>query len=708
MHIEIKVAQNFVLNFLYNKLPRRRVNLFGEELESALRDKFADHWYPDQPFKGSAFRCLKITDSADPVLNRAARESGNPIPDITENLPTDLAIWIDPAEVSYRIGEKGSVKILYSANDSSNFSIGAGGIHSTNNMVAQQQSEEHTNGELTMNLSMPVSSNGSNMGNNDGGYLPIDNMNTAMNALALNLGGGGNSGNHQIPRSPLPNHNHPPHHIHESVTSSPLSSQQQHHQPMPSNVSQITAAPPSMINMPLVNNCSDGSSIGMTRSTAPSTSGGNNGSGGTTQSHGCSTFAPRQHQPVTYTAGTFAQTKFGSTKLKSAGKKTNRMSPTEFSNYIKQRAMQKQGSGVVSTNGIIGVGNGGGMVNNMTNSGNTGNQFRPLPGNMVGGCGSNTFRPITANGFYNNQQQQNFNNLLNDVGGNGGGRQQPSNIMNQPQQQQTSPDSAFFYPLFPDRMKHQQQQQHPPNQQQQCSSITGNSQKVSSAFQQGGGNHSSTANSSGGSSTGSSSASSTSSNNPWSYVDVDTDSFLQDILGGFSSSASNKQNRNSYPEASLNADAGGFGGNNLSSSSSSFGYGGAAGVNLCGSSINTQAGNSHNTSCSNNSLGLSGNFGAFGNANSGGGQNGSGFNGGGFQQNGGSGNQQNGGGIFGGNGMMDEQPNGVGSSNTKFMDRLVAPNSMSQTAGSGGGQAGTGATNSVGGEKYQQRVLVAN
>ena len=106
MHVEIKVAQNFVLNFLYNKLPRRRVNLFGVELESALRDKFADHWYPDKPFKGSAFRCLKITDPADPVLNRAARESGNPVPDIVENLPQDLAIWIDPGEVSYRIGKQ--------------------------------------------------------------------------------------------------------------------------------------------------------------------------------------------------------------------------------------------------------------------------------------------------------------------------------------------------------------------------------------------------------------------------------------------------------------------------------------------------------------------------------------------------------------------------------------------------------------------------
>ena len=70
MHAEIQVALKFVISFLYNKLPRRRVNLFGEELENALRDKFHGHWYPDKPFKGSAYRCLKITDPADPVLNR--------------------------------------------------------------------------------------------------------------------------------------------------------------------------------------------------------------------------------------------------------------------------------------------------------------------------------------------------------------------------------------------------------------------------------------------------------------------------------------------------------------------------------------------------------------------------------------------------------------------------------------------------------------
>jgi len=40
--------------------------------------------------------------------------------------------------------------------------------------------------------------------------------------------------------------------------------------------------------------------------------------------NGFAPFTPRPHQPVTYTAGTFAQTKFGSTKLKTNGKKPNR------------------------------------------------------------------------------------------------------------------------------------------------------------------------------------------------------------------------------------------------------------------------------------------------------------------------------------------------------------------------------------------------
>lgn len=57
---------------------------------------------------------MKTGDPTDAVLERAARESGVPISDILENLPAELSVWIDPGEVSYRIGEKGTIKILIS------------------------------------------------------------------------------------------------------------------------------------------------------------------------------------------------------------------------------------------------------------------------------------------------------------------------------------------------------------------------------------------------------------------------------------------------------------------------------------------------------------------------------------------------------------------------------------------------------------------
>lgn len=58
-------------------------------------------------------------------------------------------------------------------------------------------------------------------------------------------------------------------------------------------------------------------------------------------------FGPRVGNNVTYTAAAFAQTKFGSTKLKSNTKRSQRMSPTEFGNYIKSKQLLQQ----VNSNG---------------------------------------------------------------------------------------------------------------------------------------------------------------------------------------------------------------------------------------------------------------------------------------------------------------------------------------------------------------------
>uniref|UniRef100_A0A0K8TPR1 Putative anti-proliferation factor btg1/tob n=1 Tax=Tabanus bromius TaxID=304241 RepID=A0A0K8TPR1_TABBR len=243
MHIEVQVALNFVISYLYNKLPRRRVNLFGEELEKALKDKFQGHWYPEKPFKGSAFRCLKTGDPVDAVLDRAARESGVPISDILENLPQELAVWVDPGEVSYRIGEKGAVKILFSEN-------------------SDHPEDSSADREVTKTFNPEAQC-----------FRPIDAVNTSMGGLSL----------------------------------SPKTSPQ--------------GSPPTSSSSPTFKG-------NLTTSPAPAGS-----------------FLPRTQAPLTFTTATFAQTKFGSTKLKTNSKRANssyRMSPTEFSNYIKQRAMQQQ------------------------------------------------------------------------------------------------------------------------------------------------------------------------------------------------------------------------------------------------------------------------------------------------------------------------------------------------------------------------------
>ena len=72
MQLEIQVALNFIISYLYNKLPRRRVNIFGEELERLLKKKYEGHWYPEKPYKGSGFRCIHVGEKVDPVIEQAS------------------------------------------------------------------------------------------------------------------------------------------------------------------------------------------------------------------------------------------------------------------------------------------------------------------------------------------------------------------------------------------------------------------------------------------------------------------------------------------------------------------------------------------------------------------------------------------------------------------------------------------------------------
>ncbi|XP_054482304.1 protein BTG3 [Anoplopoma fimbria] len=87
------------------KLASHKIDLFVERLAVALQEKFKGHWYPDNPGKGQAYRCIRMNrlHRQDPELLRACRESGIQFYDL--RLSRELTLWVDPGEVSCRYGE---------------------------------------------------------------------------------------------------------------------------------------------------------------------------------------------------------------------------------------------------------------------------------------------------------------------------------------------------------------------------------------------------------------------------------------------------------------------------------------------------------------------------------------------------------------------------------------------------------------------------
>lgn len=80
---------------------------------SFLPEHYEHHWYPQAPCRGSGYRCLRINHRKDPLIGKAASAIGITQEELFSLLPSELTLWVDPNEVSYRIGENGSICVLY-------------------------------------------------------------------------------------------------------------------------------------------------------------------------------------------------------------------------------------------------------------------------------------------------------------------------------------------------------------------------------------------------------------------------------------------------------------------------------------------------------------------------------------------------------------------------------------------------------------------
>lgn len=110
MFIEIKVVLNFLLSFLYDKLPRRRVNLFGDELEKQLKLRLSGtNWssgeLDDQVatilYESRSLCIDKKELMVDPVMAVAATDSAMDLKEILDCMPDYLKIFIEPGLVAY-------------------------------------------------------------------------------------------------------------------------------------------------------------------------------------------------------------------------------------------------------------------------------------------------------------------------------------------------------------------------------------------------------------------------------------------------------------------------------------------------------------------------------------------------------------------------------------------------------------------------------
>jgi len=122
MRTEISNAVNFLSNLLRARNPSQtQLASFRDALTSRFTTSFTNHWFPERPLRGNAYRCVRIvSNKMDRLVAAAGRDADLSEQYLCTALPQELTVWIDPGEVSYRIGEDGSVGIIYSVLDSVN------------------------------------------------------------------------------------------------------------------------------------------------------------------------------------------------------------------------------------------------------------------------------------------------------------------------------------------------------------------------------------------------------------------------------------------------------------------------------------------------------------------------------------------------------------------------------------------------------------
>ena len=118
MRLEVQSVGNF-LAYLIQTSPNRKVKIaklknFTTNVVKILQNNFNHQWFLEDPWKKSGRRAIKINPRCGSLpLTQAAVQADIKEEHLYSSLPVYLCIWIDPLEVTYRIGEYGHIRRLY-------------------------------------------------------------------------------------------------------------------------------------------------------------------------------------------------------------------------------------------------------------------------------------------------------------------------------------------------------------------------------------------------------------------------------------------------------------------------------------------------------------------------------------------------------------------------------------------------------------------
>jgi len=120
MREEVQNAANFIVKVMkmgHGNVAQQIGDAQLENLTNAIVDslieKYTGHWFPQKPTRGSGFRSIRIGTRMDQTIVRAVEKVGLSPDQVHKAFSLELTMWVDPREVSYKLGDNGSISVLY-------------------------------------------------------------------------------------------------------------------------------------------------------------------------------------------------------------------------------------------------------------------------------------------------------------------------------------------------------------------------------------------------------------------------------------------------------------------------------------------------------------------------------------------------------------------------------------------------------------------